>query len=210
MRNDNNKKSSNKTKHQSVLESLKEVGKDTGNTFQKDLLKGASRDMLRQILGEPRPQKISGEIKPGESLEFSELREGTHKEKQNERRKARLQSQLQEEETRYVEKEKEKLKLRLYALQQEVAKLAESTQELGEKTKLAAMQSTVEPGVYDIAFFEKLFEFIKSFRKKVQNASIWLQAINKRADKKNYWAKYKKHGSKFLLSPDHYLTRSAG
>jgi hypothetical protein len=208
--NDNSKKSSNKQKHQSVLESLKDVGKDAGNTFRKDLLEGASRDMLRQILGEARPKKLSGEMKPGESIEFGELREGTHTQKQEERRRSALETRLLKEEKRNVEKKKEELKIQLYALQNEVAKLAEATQELGEKTKVAAMQAPVEPGVYHLVYFEKLLEFIQSFRKKVENASIWLNATNKRAQKKNYWATYKKHGSKFLLSPDHYLTRSAG
>jgi len=53
-------------------------------------------------------------------------------------------------------------------------------------------------------------EFMKSFRKKIEDAQIWLHASNKRAEKKNFWSTYKKHGSKFLLSPDHYLQRSAG
>lgn len=210
MGNDKNKKSSKQRKHTSVLESLKDLGDNTASSVKKDLLEGASQDILRQILGETRPQKATGEIKPGESIEFNELLAGTHEEKQKEKRKASVEKQLLVEEKRRVEKKKEELKVQLYTLQQEVAKLAESTQELGEETKIAAMQAPVEPGVYHLVFFEKLLEFIRSFRKKIQNASLWMQATNKRAEKKNFWAKYKKHGSKFLLSPDHYLTRSAG
>lgn len=210
MGNDKNKKSAKQRKHTSVLESLKELGDNTANSVRKDLLESASKDVLRQILGEVKPQKASGEIKPGESIQLNELLAGTHKEKQEEKRKTSLVNQLLKEEKRMVEKKKEELKVRLYALQQEVAKLAESTQELGEKTKIAAMQAPVEPGPYHLVYFENLLEFVRSFRKKIENASIWLNATNQRAQKKNYWAKYKKHGSKFLLSPDHYLTRSAG
>jgi hypothetical protein len=210
MGNDKNKKSSKQRKHTSVLESLKDIGDNTTSSVKKDLLEGASQDILRQILGETQSQKVTGEIKPGESIEFNELLAGTHEKKQKERRKVSIEKQLLVEEKRRVERKKEQLKVQLYALQQEVVKLAESTQELGEETKVAAMQAPVEPGVYHLVFFEKLLEFIKSFRKKIQNASLWMQATNKRAEKKNFWAKYKKHGSKFLLSPDHYLTRSAG
>jgi hypothetical protein len=209
MANDNNKKTKSR-KHTSILESLKDLGDNTTNSVKKDLFEGASKDVLRQILGEVKPQKTTGEIKAGESIEFNELLAGTHKEKQEERRKASLQNRLQKEETRYVKTQKEELKMQLFALQQEVAKLAQTTQELGEETKVAAMQAPVEPGVYHLIYFEKLLEFVQSFRKKIQNASTWLSATNQRAQKKNFWATYKKHGSKFLLSPDHYLTRSAG
>lgn len=210
MGSNDNKKTNNKRRHTSVLESLKDLGDNTTKSVQKDLLEGASRDMLRQILGEVQPKKVSGEIKAGESIEFNELLEGRHDERLEERKRASLQERLQQEETRNVKTKNEELKVRLHALQQEVAKLAEATQELGQGTKVAAMQSTVEPGVYHLIYFEKLLEFIQSFRKKVQDASTWLNSTNERAQKKNYWSKYKKHGSKFLLSPDHYLTRSAG
>ena len=72
------------------------------------------------------------------------------------------------------------------------------------------MQAPVEPGVYHVIFFEKLLEFVKSFRKKIEDAAVWLHATNSRAEKKNYWSRYKKHGGKFLLAADHYLTSSAG
>jgi hypothetical protein len=72
------------------------------------------------------------------------------------------------------------------------------------------MQAPIEPGVYHLIFFEKLLEFIKSFRKNIGQAKVWLQSSNKRAQKKNYWASYKKHGGKFLLAADHYVSRSAG
>ena len=93
---------------------------------------------------------------------------------------------------------------------QEVVTLAQSTQDLAQEVEIAAIQAPANPGIYHLVFFERLLEFITSFRKKIENAGHWLSAVNKRADKKNYWSIYKKHGSKFLLSPDHYLQRSAG
>jgi hypothetical protein len=93
---------------------------------------------------------------------------------------------------------------------QEVYELAKTTQGLGEQVEVATMQAPANPGVYHVIFFEKLLEFVKSFRKKIENASLWLHSSNKRAEKKNYWTMYKKKGSSFLLAPDHYLQRSAG
>ena len=117
---------------------------------------------------------------------------------------------MSEEEKRRIEEKSNELKLQLNAIMQEMAVLSQSTQELAKETQIAAMQAPVEPGVYHLIFFEKLLEFIRSFRKKTEEAKIWLQASNNRAQKKNFWARYKKHGGKFLLSPDHYLTRSSG
>src|SRR4030065_534669 len=64
---------------------------------------------------------------------------------------------------------------------------AETTQDLGQELQIASMQAPVEPGLYHVIFFEKLLEFLKSFRKKIEAGSIWLQATNKRAAKKIYW-----------------------
>lgn len=88
--------------------------------------------------------------------------------------------------------------------------MAVSTQNLAEQTQIAVIQAPTKPGIYHIVFFQKILEFLQSFRKKVDLAATWLQSSNKRAEKKNYWAMYKKKGSSFLLSPDHYLQRSAG
>jgi len=61
-----------------------------------------------------------------------------------------------------------------------------------------------------LIFFEKIIEFIRNFRKNIDSASTWLQSSNKRAEKKNFWAMYKKKGSSFLLSGESYSQRSAG
>ena len=67
---------------------------------------------------------------------------------------------------------------------EEVVVLADTTQDLGAEVKVAAMQAPVEPGIYHVIFFEKLLEFVRSFRKKIEEASVWLYASNKRAQKK--------------------------
>ena len=74
------------------------------------------------------------------------------------------------------------------------------------------MQAPANPGVYHIVFFEKLLDFIKTFRRKIENADVWLQSSNKRAEKKNFWGTFtsKKGGTKFLLSQEHYVARSTG
>jgi hypothetical protein len=95
---------------------------------------------------------------------------------------------------------------------QEVSKLAEVTQNVGKDVEIATMQAPANPGVYHLVFFEKLLDFIKTFRRKIENADVWLQSSNKRAEKKNFWGTFtsKRGGTKFLLSQEHYVARSTG
>lgn len=187
------------TRQRNVLESLRDFGA------------GASKDLLNQVFGNlPLEKKYSGDINPGESLEFKELFSGQYEEKIKLQRQLALERRLTEEEKIHAAKKTNELKVQLQALLQEVLTLAKTTQGLGEQVEVAAMQAPAQPGIYHLVFFEKLLEFIQSFRKKIENASVWLNAVNKRAEKKNYWAMYKKKGASFLLAPDHYLQRSAG
>lgn len=194
-----------------VLESLKDIGTSTTQSLKKDVLEGTSEDLWKQIFGEiPQKKNYSGEINPGESLQISELYSGKHEENEKLRNQISLERRLSAEEKGLVEKKSNELRVQLHALTQEILKLAKTTQSLGEHVEVAAMQAPANPGVYHVVFFEKLLEFIQSFRKKIENSSLWLASSNKRAEKKNYWSTYKKKGSSFLLSPDHYLQRSAG
>ena len=197
-------------RQQNVLESLKDIGAGTTKSIKKDLLGESSQDFIRELLGSRVEKKYSGELVPGEALEIGEVFSGKKAENEKLRGQIALERKFLEEEKRRVEEKGNELKLQLHALMQEVYELAKTTQGLGEQVEVATMQAPANPGVYHLIFFEKLLEFVKSFRKKIENASIWLHSSNKRAEKKNYWAMYKKKGSSFLLAPDHYLQRSAG
>ncbi len=194
-----------------VLESLKDIGDQTSKTLKRDLINPIPEDFFEQLLGaKPQEKKFSGDIVPGESLEFNEIFTGKYEESQKLKKQISLERKLAAEEKNYIQEKSNQLKVQLHALMQEVYSLAKTTQNLGEQVEVAAMQAPVEPGVYHLVFFEKLLEFIRSFKKKIENSSTWLGAVNSRAQKKNFWSTYKKQGSKFLLSSEHYLQRSAG
>ena len=208
---DNNKKSKKKQPRQvNVLESLKDLGSSTTKSVKKDVAKGVSQEFINQLFGKRYEKKYSGEIMPGEAVEMQEIYSGARQENLKLKNQLALERKLREEEKVRTEKKSNELRVQLHAIMQEVASLAKTTQGLGDEIKVATMQAPVEPGVYHVIFFEKLLEFVKSFRKKIEEAQVWLHASNKRAEKKNYWASYKKHGGKFLLSAEHYLSRSAG
>lgn len=193
-----------------VLEQLKDIGTSTGKQMKEELLQKAPASFMEQMFSPGIRKNYSGEIMAGEALELKEVYTGQYQEKLKLQKQLSFERKLRKEEEARIEKRANELKIQLNVLMKEVYELSQATQDIGEETKLAAMQAPVEPGVYHVIFFEKLIEFIKSFRRKIDETVIWLKATNKRAEKKNYWSKYKKHGSKFLLSADHYLTRSAG
>jgi hypothetical protein len=206
---DKNKKTSKPSRKQNVIESIKDIGNSAFDSVKKDILK--PEDIMQQLFGTPPQEKqYTGEIAPGESVELRDVYTGKRDEELKLRQQLVLERKLNEEERIRVEKKSNQLRIQLKAITEEVSRLSQSTQELAQEVNIAAMQAPVEPGIYHLIFFEKLLEFVKSFRKKVEEASVWLCAANKRAQKKNYWNTYKKQGAKFLLSADHYLTRSAG
>jgi len=198
-------------KSTNILETLRDIGGDTVDSFKRDVLSDTSKDIIEQVFGHyPKTRKYSGEIAPGESLELKELYSGKHEENLKLKKQISLERKLGEEERRRSTIRTNELRVQLQALVQELLTLAKSTQGLGKEVEIATMQAPAQPGIYHIVFFEKLLDFVKSFRKRIDSASVWLQSSNKRAEKRNYWNMYKKKGSSFLLSPDHYLSRSAG
>lgn len=197
-------------RRQNVLEALKDVGVSSVKAVKADLLEGGSKDVMNQIFGLREPKNFQAEITPGESLEFSEVFSGQYQENKKLKEQLALVSKLREEDRALNERKSGELKIQLHAIMQETVTLAASTKDLAQEIEIAAIQAPANPGVYHTIYFEHLLEFIISFRKKIENAGNWLQATNRRANKKNYWSTYKSQGSKFLLSPDHYLQRSAG
>ena len=200
--------SKKKQNYTNILESLKGIGAGAAQGLKNDILRPS--DFAEQIFGIPQKKNYSGEISKGESLDMSNVFSGKQEENNLLRTQLTLERNMRQDEQIRSQRKAEELRVELHALIQEVKALANSSSNLAEEVQIAAMQAPVEPGVYHLVFFEKLIEFIKDFRKKIEDASVWLHATNKRAQKKNYWTKYKKHGGKFLLSADHYLTRSAG
>lgn len=204
------KKSQTVVTRQNVLESLKDLG-GSATVQTKDLLKNTSEDFFRELLGFPRTKvKRSGELSPGETLQVGDVLSGVEEENKRLKSQVSLEKHLLNEEAKVSREKSSELRVQLQAIMQEVQKIAASTQNLAEATQVSIISAPVEPGVYHIHFFESLLEFLQSFRKRIDLSTTWLQSTNKRAEKKNYWSMYKKKGSSFLLSPDHYLQRSAG
>jgi len=207
---DQKKKNQTVSTRQNVLESLKDLGGGTA-VQTKDFIKDSSQDFFKELLGLSKTKvKRSGELTPGESLHIGDIFSGKDEEKTKLKKQLNLERHLLNEEKLSLDEKKSALRLELQAIMQEIQKVSESTDNLAEATQISMLSAPIEPGIYHIHFFESILEFLQSFRKKIDLAATWLQSSNKRAEKKNYWNTFKKKGSSFLLSPDHYLSRSAG
>ena len=206
---DNKKNHANVAKR-NVVEALKDLGGDFGSQGA-DLLKDTSEDFFKELIGIGKSQpNRSGEIKAGESIEMSAVLSGREEENKKLRKQISFERTLAYEEQMLSERKMHELRIQLKAIAEEINKLAASAGNLATQTEIAMVEAPVNPGVYHVIFFEKILELISSFRKKIDQAAVWLEGANKRGQKKNYWSTYKKKGSSFLLSPDHYLQRSAG
>lgn len=208
--NNNKKKNSSNPYSQSILESFRELGGSTVDTLKKDLLSPLPGDFRDQIFGIPK-RSFSGEIMPGENLEMKEVVTGKREILEKEQKQVLQINTLQKEEQALVERRMGELKLQLKAIHDEIIKVVQVTNDLEQEVQIAALQSPVDPSQYELYFLQHLLSFIKSFREKAENARTWLAQQNKRASKKNVWGQnYQKMKGKYLLSKEHYLSRSAG
>jgi len=191
-----NKKSSKKKGiSDNFLEVLRELGEGTIDTT------------VDQITG----RKRSGELKPDETIELEQFaRETVEREKFTQEFEQEILGLRHREKLVYT-KEQQEIKLQIKAIQDELKKLAESTQGLAKEVEIAAKQVPVEPGVYHLTFFEKLRQIIIQFRQRIEDSRTWLAASNQRAKRRNYyWSQVKKSGTKFMLSAERYMSTSAG
>jgi hypothetical protein len=140
----------------------------------------------------------------------NDLYSGKYEENKQSQKQLFYERTLLAEEKALIEKKTGELRMELQQIMQEIQVIATAMPKTVEEVRTAQMQSVVNPGLYHIVFFERMLEFLKSFRRKIEHANSWLYTANRRAAKKSFWSMYKQHGGKYLLSGEHYSQRSAG
>ncbi|BCX14902.1 MAG: hypothetical protein KatS3mg088_585 [Patescibacteria group bacterium] len=163
-------------------------------------------DLIQEIVGiqKTNEEYAKKDFRPGESIEISSI-------KPSERSFFNLPTEFSifSQERRETERKIAELKAELKAIINEIKLLAKSTENVKEEIKAIPEQAPEDAGTYHLFFFEQILKIVRNARLQIEKASVWLEASSKRSRMK-YWTRYKKHGSSFLLSADHYLTRSAG
>jgi len=201
-----------KRAHRSVLEAFRELGGQTGTSFKKDLAQGMSRDLSAQLFGRRTEKNYSGEIMPGEALELRDVYTGKRESDEKLHAKLVKETALRRELEKREVNRKQELQLELQAIKDEMVSLASAVGDLSREMDIAVVQAAVsnEVSAYEKFFLLNILSFLKSFVIQIEQAQVWLNASNKRTSKKNKWGQnYKKHGAKYLLSGEHYASRSA-
>jgi len=203
--------SNSKQKQQkNPLETLRELRNSTRESIKKDLINPFPSDIASQLFGR---NKYSGEIMPGEAIDIKDVYTGKRTIEEKQKKQLLVEKQLIREQEILVEQKTNELRIQIKSIREEIQKIAEVTTQLDQETQIAAMQAPIEPSTYELFFIEKILEFLKSFRAKIEDANTWLMSANRRANRKNKnkWGQnYKKHGARYLLSGEHYVSRSAG
>jgi len=122
----------------------------------------------------------------------------------------RLQQVHYQEQVVFNQKNQE-TQVQIKAIQEELKSLAGSMKNLDKEIDKAIDQIPVKPGVYHVNFLEKIKQAIILLKKRVEDASTWLEAFNQRAAKKrDYWPKAKTLGTQFSQSSERYVATSVG
>lgn len=195
-------------KFKNPVEALSDGSSETTKGTASEFFRPMAQEFMDQILG--RKRKFQGEILPGGSIEMKSVLTGKQSEVDRLKLQVVMEKRLLEEERILVERKGRELKLQIEAIKVEVVKLAKSTPQLSQELEVASFQATSSVSTYELFFLQQLFLFIKSFREHIEDAHVWLGSVNARAKKKNVWgANYKKYGAKYLLSLEHYNSRSS-
>lgn len=112
---------------------------------------------------------------------------------------------------REVKKQTEAL---LVEIKKELAELKKSGAVYKKEVEKAVERPPPQPSQYYVSFLEHIKRILVDLRREIENSSSWLAAWNQRQQKKGFfWGTFlnqKRGGVQFLLSSEHYMTRSAG
>jgi len=121
-------------------------------------------------------------------------------------------NQLQKEQQVLVDHKQLEIKQEIKALQEEIKKLNNASEELDHEVTQATLANVVDSSEYQLNFLLRLKKLIVSLRENVSEACQWLDCFNSKKKKKNcFWnnAKKDKGGSQYLQSGEHSASRSA-
>ncbi len=207
------KKPAKNSSSDSFLEALRDLGSSATSSVT-DGVKDFASDAWSQLSGNyptdqsypdfPNLPQASGRLRnPGRM--FPSESENRY------RKQAFYERQQRVNEKTLFSKTEQQTKLQIQAIQEEIKKLAASTQNLAKEVQVAALQTPVNPGRYHVNFFEKLRQTIILIKKRIEESASWLATYNGKSKKQDfYWSQVGKSGTKYMLSQERYMSNSAG
>ncbi|MCJ7786805.1 DUF5660 domain-containing protein [Patescibacteria group bacterium] len=105
----------------------------------------------------------------------------------------------------------EQTQSQIKSIQKELKGLVSSVKNLDKEIDKAIETIPVKPGIYHVNFLEKVRQAIFLLKKRVEDASTWLEAFNQKSAKKHgYWNQFKKSGTQWSLSNERNVATSVG
>jgi len=187
---------------------IKNIPKDIVKQTLNESKQGAS-NFIEQLLGLG-PFKLTGEMAPGQEIDFKPKR--TEKKEE-----VRVESgidytnEILQGERRITRHEQLQANQKIEQLMEEIRKLASSSKTLQvEFREVVVEQRPVSIGKYHINFFEWLLAVVRDARTKVEESNSWLNAFAAKKSKREYWGLAKKHGTSFTLSGERTVSTQTG
>jgi len=184
--------------HDSILESLRDIGSGVKQGLTQDAVGQSAQDAFASLFGQM--PKSYAEKRPRNPFEKNPL----------ERETPQPVTRPEILSPARISQEQAMVKQQIEAVRQELAALAKSIGQLNTEVEHAVSAIPVDPGVYHLSFFERLRSTLMLIRKRVNDSNSWLQMSNARKKQKGYWGSYKKHGTKFGLSADRNVATQTG
>lgn len=184
--------------HDSIIESLRDVGSSVGNTVKNDVVTGIASDAFQSLLGNfpKRPQE-----NPESPFPYP------FPKKERPRMVAPRPEILSPDR---IHADQAKTAQQINEVRQELLALAKAVGSLNNEIQNTISEMPVNPGIYHENFFERLKSVLKSLRQSVQDSRSWLQVSSGRKKQKQFWGLYKKHGTQFGLSSERTVATQTG
>ncbi len=121
---------------------------------------------------------------------------------------------LEKQEKLIYDRNRRETEKEIVLVRQKVKEIAKKLIQLDNGIDKAIEQPTIKADTYELSFWQQIKLFLEKIKKRMEDASLWLTEFNKRKRKKgDFWGiatDKKRGGSQFLLSGEHYVSRSAG
>ena len=209
------------------VESLLNIGSGVLKSFANDVVKQSGSDFLSQMVSvgatekTQSPEKVSGELIPGQEVSFANLKNvKTEKKAEKSREKPLIEAGIDYTREilhggRIIEQKENQ---RNYSLIQQILTELKQLTAMSKQLQVEFKEVTIEqritkPGKYHVSLFQWILAVIKQAKMKVEDSKAWLAtAKNKHAKKRNYWelADEKVGGTSFSLSGERVVATQTG
>lgn len=192
-----------------LIESLRDMGRGVAKTVKSDLVGGIANDALSSLFGTPK----SGHIQPGEEISFDrQPQPPPYPERQpfHFGRREQYFSQYSQEVLARLRAQEKEVAQKIEEIRHELKALIATLKVVDQEIAQATENGIVEPGLYHLTFLDRLKTILKLLRQNLHESRSWLAVMRSKKKQRTYWALYKKKGTEFGLNPDRVIATQVG